>query len=105
MAIHTTYTQARANLAKLCERVTSDREVVVINRRGSEDVAMIAADELAGLLEVAHLLRSPKNAERLLAALKRAKARSLESGTVEDLRQELGIGPKEGRRKSTEGRA
>jgi antitoxin YefM len=73
MTIHTTYAQARANLATLCDQVTDDREVVIIRRRGAADVALVAADELAGLLETAHLLRSPANAQRLLTALARAR--------------------------------
>lgn len=73
MPHQTTYTKARANLAKLCNQVTADREIVIINRRGAEDVALIAASELSTFLETAHLLRSPKNAQRLLSALNRAK--------------------------------
>ena len=76
MAIHTTYTNARANLARLCDEATKNQEVVVISRRGGEDVALISAEELASLAETAHLLRSPKNAERLLRALNRARART-----------------------------
>lgn len=90
MAIHTTYTQARANLAKLCDQVTADREVVIIKRRNGS-VAMVDASELSSLLETAHLLRSPKNAERLLAALERARAGTVEPQSVESLRQELGL--------------
>ena len=37
MAIQTTYTQARASLASLLDQVTKNREVVIIQRRGSED--------------------------------------------------------------------
>jgi len=73
MAIQTTYTHARARLASLIDEVTKNREVVIVQRRGSEDVAIIAADELAGILETAHLLRSPTNAERLLTALDRVR--------------------------------
>ncbi|MFO7866554.1 MAG: type II toxin-antitoxin system Phd/YefM family antitoxin [Candidatus Aminicenantes bacterium] len=62
MAIQTTYTKARARLASLIDEVLKNREVVIIQRRGSKDVAMIAADELSGILETAHLLRSPANA-------------------------------------------
>ncbi|HEX9733092.1 MAG TPA: type II toxin-antitoxin system Phd/YefM family antitoxin [Thermoanaerobaculia bacterium] len=91
MAIHTTYTQARANLAKLCDQVTDDREVVIIERRNGHPVAMVDAAELISLLETAHLLRSPKNAQRLLAALERARAGTVEPQSVENLRQELGL--------------
>jgi antitoxin YefM len=94
MAIQTTYTHARANLAKLCNEVTLNQEVVIINRRGAQDVALIAAAELASLAETAHLLRSPKNAERLLQALTRAKARTVKPQTVGRLREEVGLGQK-----------
>ena len=69
MSVETTYTTLRENLASYLDRVTNDREVLVVKRRGARDVAIISADELAGLIETAHLLRSPKNAERLFAAL------------------------------------
>jgi antitoxin YefM len=94
MTIHTTYTQARASLAKLFDRVTHDREIVVIQRRGAEDVALISASELSSLTETAYLLRSPQNAERLLSALSRALKNEGRPVTVEELRREVGIEPK-----------
>jgi len=75
VATETTYTQARANLKALLDEVVDSREIVIIRRRSGKDVALIAVDELQGLLETAHLLRSPKNAERLLLALERARQR------------------------------
>lgn len=78
VAIHITYARARANLAELCDRVTSNREVVIIERRNVAPVAMIDASELVSLCETAHLLRSPRNARRLLAALERARGEALE---------------------------
>ena len=91
MTIQTTYTQARASLATLLDQVTKNREVVIIQRRGGEDVAMITADELAGILETAHLLRSPVNAKRLLTALDRVRKQSGTPQTIEDLRTEVGF--------------
>ncbi len=91
MTIQTTYTQARANLAKLCNRVTANREVVIIQRRGTEDVALISATELTSLMETAYLLRSPTNAERLLTALTRAQHRIIEPQSIEELRREVGL--------------
>ena len=91
MSIETTYTSARANLAKLLNRVAQDREIIVIHRRDAQDVALISAEELSGLLETAHLLRSPKNAGRPLTALKRAASRKLKSATVESIRKDLGL--------------
>lgn len=91
MAIQTTYTHARAKLASLLDAVTKNREVVIIQRRGSEDVAMITADELTGILETAHLLRSPNNAKRLLATLDRVKKASGTPQTIDELRSEVGL--------------
>ena len=91
MAIKTTYTHARANLATLWDEVTVNREVVIIHRLGAEDVALISAAELSGLMETAHLLRSPKNAERLLTALARAEGRTVSPQSVKGLRREVGL--------------
>jgi antitoxin YefM len=91
MAIQTTYTHARANFATLCNDVTANGEVVIIHRRGAEDVALISAAELTRLMETAHLLRSPKNAERLLTALARARRRTGSPQSVEALRREVGL--------------
>jgi antitoxin YefM len=91
MAIHTSYTDARARLAKLCDEATENRETVIIKRRGREDVALIAASELASLTETTYLLSSPANAARLLRALKRAKKGRLKPQTGNDLRREIGI--------------
>ena len=92
MTIQTTYTHARARLASLIDEVTKNREVVIIKRRGSEDVAMIAADELAGILETAHLLRSPVNAKRLLSSLDRVRKGTGTPQTIDQLRNEVGLG-------------
>lgn len=89
--LKTTYTNARANFAGLCDQVTKNREIVVIDRRSGESVAMIAADELAGLVETAHLMRSPKNAQRLLAALERALSGQGEAATLKELSKEVGL--------------
>jgi antitoxin YefM len=92
VAIETTYTTARANLKSLMDRVADTREPVFIRRRGGDDVAIIAADELRSLMETAHLLRSPKNAERLIRAMNRALARAGRASSVESLRTEFGLG-------------
>jgi antitoxin YefM len=91
MTIQTTYTQARTRLADFCDTAINDREIVMIHRRGAEDVALIAADELAGLLETAHLLKSPANAERLFNALARARERVGTPQTIAELRREVGL--------------
>lgn len=91
MPIETTYTQARANLKALLDEVAENREPVIIRRRGGDDIALIAADELRGLLEAAHLLRSPRNAQRLMQALRRALAGKGKPDSLAKLRTELGL--------------
>ena len=86
-----TYTQARARLASLCKDVTDDSDYVIITRRGHEDVALISASELSSLIETAHLLGSPKNAERLATALNRAKASTEPTQSIDDLCREVGL--------------
>lgn len=91
MTIQTTYTQARDGLAGLLDQVTHNREVVVIHRRGEEDVALISAAELESLTETAYLLRSPANAERLLSALGRALKNEGKPLSTDELRREVGL--------------
>ncbi len=82
MSNQTNLTDACNNLAELCAQVVADRDIVIINRQEGESVALIAVDELNSLLETSYLLRSPKNAERLLTALERAKARTLKPQNI-----------------------
>ena len=89
MTIETTYTQAREGLKGLMDRAVRDREVVMVRRRKGGDVALVAADELEGLLETAHLLRSPANAERLLRALNRVSEQTLPPTDLDDLERRL----------------
>ena len=89
--LQTTYTDARANLASLCDEVTENQEIVVIRRRKGKSVAMIDAAELQSLVESAHLMRSPKNAERLLAALDRALKGKGEASDIDQLKTETGL--------------
>ena len=72
--VEVTYSQARQSLKSLLDLAVQDREIVMVRRRQGGDVALVAADELESLMETAHLLRSPRNAERLLQALYRSQA-------------------------------
>jgi antitoxin YefM len=91
MAVETTYTSLRERLASVLAQVADDQEVVIVRRRGAKDVALVPAEELSSLMETAHLLRSPKNAKRLLAALQRAIQRKGRPESVEKLRREMGL--------------
>ena len=89
MAVKPTFTDLRNRLASVLDQVAEDQEVVIVRRRRSKDVALIPAAELAGLIETAHLLRSPKNAQRLLAALRRARRGQGKPESVLKLRRDM----------------
>ena len=86
-----TYTEARANFASLWDKVIEDRKAAIIHRRGKEDVAMLPASEFSWMLEAAHLFRSPKNAKRILDAIKDMKDGKGIEMTVDELREKYGL--------------
>uniref|UniRef100_Q01ZP0 Antitoxin n=1 Tax=Solibacter usitatus (strain Ellin6076) TaxID=234267 RepID=Q01ZP0_SOLUE len=85
----TTYTSLRENLASVLDEVVDNQDTVIVRRRGARDVALLPATELAGLLETAHLLRSPRNARRLLGALRQAERGKTKPETASELRREI----------------
>ena len=89
--VQTTYTSARNNLASLLEKVTSDNEVVVVTRKNAEPVAMIAESELRSIMETLHLIRSPRNRNRLIEAYERAVKGETAPSSVAELRNEVGL--------------
>ena len=91
MIRETSYTGARKNLAALMDQVTDTHEPVVIRRRGKEPVALIAAEDLGAWMETSYLLRSPKNAERLRAAMARADSGEGEVVDADDLRRRFDL--------------
>lgn len=64
-----TYTAARENLASAMNDVCDDCSPLIITRNRDQSVVMMSLAEYEALEETAHLLRSPANARRLLAAI------------------------------------
>jgi antitoxin YefM len=91
MPVETTYRNLRQNLASVLAQSDSDNEVFVIRRRKGRDIALIPADELASILETAHLLSSPANARRLLKAMRRADSGQTAASTIQQLRRDVGL--------------
>jgi len=83
------YSDARANLAKIWDDIIDNREILTLTRRGKEDIAVLPADELSSLLESVHLLRSPKNAKRLITALERAQKGEETPTVISQLKEEI----------------
>ncbi len=73
-----TYSEARENLKSVIDKVAADRAPVMITRQRGENVVLISASEWAGMEETLYLMRSPRNAERLLEAV-----RGFEAGETE----------------------
>jgi len=63
------YTSARSNLAKTMMKVCEDHEPVIITRKSCEHVVMISLKDYELISKTAYLLRSPKNAKRLMSAI------------------------------------
>ena len=95
LAKQTNYTNLRQNLASILDEAIADRSITIVTRQGKEDVAILAADELANIIETLHLLRSPANAQKLMAAMERADAieneSEIKSESLAELCQELGF--------------
>jgi antitoxin YefM len=64
-----TYTEARENLAQTIRQVCRDHDPVIITRKREDSVVMMSLADYESLTETAYLLKSPKNARRLLAAV------------------------------------
>ena len=63
------YSTARATLASTMDRVFGNHEAIIITRSGQASVVMMSLDDYKALEETAYLLRSPKNAKRLMASI------------------------------------
>lgn len=68
------YTVARANLAATMNRVCDDHEPLIITRNSEQAVVMMSLEDYKALEETAYLLRSTKNAQRLLASIAQLEA-------------------------------
>jgi antitoxin YefM len=91
----TTPTEARAGFFQLLDRVAQNHQVCIIKRHDGENVALIAESDLNSLIETVYLFRSPTNARRLLDSLTEMKSGQIASQSIEELKQELGIGGEE----------
>ncbi len=63
------YTTARSNLAKTMQQVCDDHSPVIITRSKAEPVVMMSLSDFEAMQEINYLIRSPKNASRLLEAI------------------------------------
>lgn len=69
------YTHARERLAEMMDKVCDDHAPIIITRKNQRAVVVISLEDYQSLEETTYLLRSPKNARRLLESIN-----ELESG-------------------------
>lgn len=70
-----TYTEVREKLSETIERVCEDHTPVTVTKRRDKAVVIMSLEDYESLVETSYLLRSPKNAIRLLESI-----RELEGG-------------------------
>jgi antitoxin YefM len=68
------YSAARQNLAKTMEKVCKDHAPVIVTRKANDSIVIISLEDYEALEETAYLLRSPKNARRLLESIAQLEA-------------------------------
>jgi antitoxin YefM len=73
------YSEARENLKSVIDQVVADHAPVAITRQRGEGAVLVSESDWASIEETLYLLRSPKNAARLLEAV-----RGLEAGEGEE---------------------
>jgi antitoxin YefM len=80
--------EARKRLFPLIEQVNDDQEPVeIVSKAGT--AYLVSADQWRSLMETAHLLRSPANAERLLRSIADAEAGRTEPHDLLDSQHDL----------------
>ena len=63
------YTAARENLASTMDKVCEDHAPIIITRNRDQAVVMMSLEDFESLEETAYLLRSPRNAKRIMSAI------------------------------------
>jgi len=76
------YTNARNSLAKRMEQVCLDRSPLVITRKDAEACVLISISDYQAMEESAYLLRSPKNAQRLMESVEQINSGKVKSRKV-----------------------
>ncbi|MGB1265722.1 MAG: type II toxin-antitoxin system Phd/YefM family antitoxin [Nereida ignava] len=71
----TSYSDLRKNLSTVIDDIAEDHEPVLITRSGGKPSAVLMSlEDFASYEETRHLLRSPKNADRLCRAIEELDA-------------------------------
>jgi antitoxin YefM len=78
------YTVVRQTLAQRMDQVCDDHTPIIVTRQNNRSVVMLSLEDYQALEETAYLLRSPKNAKRLMESiLELESGRGTERGLIE----------------------
>ena len=69
-----TYSEARANLKSVMDRVVDDHVPVVVARRRTRSVVMVSLEDWNSMEATMHLLSTPTNAQALRESIAQAEA-------------------------------
>jgi len=68
------FTDLREHLRERLDEVRESRVPLLVTRQGAASAVVLDKEEYDGIMETLHLLRSPKNAERLLRSIAELEA-------------------------------
>ena len=81
----TNFSEARKNLNEICNKVTNDKNYMVITRRDSEDVVVMPLELFNSMIETLYLLRSSKNAKKLMQSIEQFKNNQVKERDIIDV--------------------
>ncbi len=81
----TTYTNFRQNLKSFLDQVFTKHIPLFVTRTNGEDVVVLSKPDYESMLETFYLLKSPKNAQRLLEGIEEfEKGKGKERDLIEE---------------------
>ncbi len=79
-----TYSYTRQHFAEVMRQVNDDRAPVVVTSQRGKPVVIISLDDYHALEESAYLMRNPKGAKRLMAAVEELRGGGGEARELPD---------------------
>ncbi|HXG27415.1 MAG TPA: type II toxin-antitoxin system prevent-host-death family antitoxin [Nevskiales bacterium] len=80
------FSDARNNLKQVIDGVVADADFAVITRRDAPDAVVMSLDTFNGIMETAHLLRSPANAAHLARSINQLRKGRVRARKLKDAR-------------------
>lgn len=78
------FSEARNSLKQVIDQVVEDADFTVISRRDAPDAVVMSLDTFNSMMETAHLLRSPANAQHLAQSIAQYREGKTEARNLDD---------------------